>query len=44
MIKPLCAIDAVIELQKPEHEQLEQYFRIESVDFKHTVLCGIRAI
>lgn len=35
MIKALCAIDAVIELQKPERERLEQYFRIESVDFKH---------
>lgn len=35
MNNSLCAIDAVIELQKPVRERLEQYFRIESVDFKH---------
>ncbi|MFF2886898.1 NAD(P)-dependent oxidoreductase [Paenibacillus sp. NPDC057967] len=34
MNKSLCAVDSVIELQQAERERLEQYFRVETVDFK----------
>ncbi|WP_165861136.1 NAD(P)-dependent oxidoreductase [Paenibacillus paeoniae] len=36
MNKLLCAIDSIIELQPSEREWLEQYFRMETVDFQRT--------